>query len=381
MKQGCSTCLINDISNADVLQESDNPAAMLSIETQALSQVAVEESAVEESKGPSWNKPWIDPLLKDTLFKVSSGEKTLNNQSPNHQLNTYLLLDAAQVKVLEGVFSLAKAEDLGAQCLLGGEAQKNLKDYAPYLINLTLSQKQIEDEDISSFHRDVFVRYWGKHCGIFLHSYADLNTVARHCKKFIKLKDEKDQWYFFRYYDPRVAKDYFGWMQNDSSRIAKWFGIKQGEPLIQSMILEAEEGQSVTRIEPKNYEQLNDHSSIGLTEVELGWMQQSRWQRTKNAIYQSLQQELSEEPFHLGKLDRNVIGGWCEEALRHDYTTERAIYDYAYSHALAHHFELDLAEVNNYLAAKDDSDLEKAKELHQILMQAITTYRMNQQEE
>lgn len=369
MKQGCSTCLINDISNTAVSQDGDNQTAMLSIETHSLSQMAV-----EESKAPSWNKPWINPLLKDTLFKASSGDES------NHQLNTYLLFDAAQVTALEGVFSLAKAEDLGMQCLLGGEAQKDLKDYVPYLINLTLTQKQLEEGNIPSFHRDVFIRYWGKHSGIFLHSYADLKTIARHYKKFIKLKDDKDQWYFFRFYDPRVAHDYFGWMQNDSARIAKWFGIKQGEPLIQSMILEAEEGQSFTIIEAKNYKQLNDHSSIGLTEVELGWMQQSRWQRTKRAIYHSLQQELSEEPFRLSKLDRKLVGGWCEEALRQDYITERAIYDYAYSHALAHHFELDLAEVNDYLAVKDDSDVEKAKELHHILLTAINTYRMNQQE-
>ncbi|ACV27108.1 DUF4123 domain-containing protein [Kangiella koreensis] len=376
MKQGCSTYLINDISNTAVSQDSDNQTAMLSIETQALSPIAV-----EESKAPSWDRPWIGPLLKDTLFTVSSGDESTIHQSPNHQLKTYLLLDAAQVSALEGVFSLAKAEDLGVLCLLGGEARKDLKDYAPYLINLTLSQQQLEEGDIPSFHRDVFIRYWGKHCGIFLHSYADLNTVARHCKKFIKLKDEQDQWFFFRFYDPRVAQDYFRWMENDGVRIAKWFGIKQGKPLIQSLIFEADAGQSFTRIEAKNYEQLNDHSPIGLTKVELGWMQQSRWQRTKKAIYQSLQQELSEEPFLQSKLERQLVGGWCEEALRHDYTTERAIYDYAYSHALAHHFELDLAEVNDYLAAKDDSDVEKAKELQQILLNAINTYRMNQQEE
>ena len=368
MEQGSSTHFIADLENTKT--DSGQPNSYLDFSNKETTQLSL-----RTIKLPSWNKPWIDEVLKSAIFPSTKDEAN------GAQLNTYFLLDAAQITSIDGVFSLAKAEDLGVQCLLGGEAQKKLKDYAPYLINLTLSQKQLEDDDIPSFHRDVFVRYWGKQCGIFLHSYADLNTVARHCKKFIKLKDEKDQWYFFRYYDPRVAKDYFGWMQNDSSRIAKWFAIKQGEPLIQSLNLEAEEGQSFTRIKPQNYEQINDHSSIGLTEIELGWMQQSRWLRTKRAIYQSLQQELSESPFHLGKLDRHLVGDWCEEALRYHYTTERAIYDYVYSHALAHHFELDLAEVNDYLAAKDDSDLEKAKELHQIMMQAIATYRMNQQEE
>lgn len=323
---------------------------------------------------PSWKKPWIDPALKSALFPI------VTDKDETQRLNTYLLLDAAQVTALEGIFSLEKAEELGVKPLLSGAPQKELKNYAPYLINLTLSKEQIESDEVSSFHKDIFERYWGKNCGIFLHSYADLDTLARHCKKFIKLKDDNDRWYFFRFYDPRVAQDYFKWMAGDKSRVAKWFGINHGEALIQSIIIEAKQGGEFISFLPQHCTQLNQQAPIQLSAIELNWMQQSRWIATKNAIYQELNLELSAEPYALTELNRDLIETWCEEALTLGYTTERAVYDFAFSHILAHHFDLNLSEVDQYLAAKEDADLEKAKELHQILLNAINTYRMNEKE-
>ncbi|MBD3667516.1 MAG: DUF4123 domain-containing protein [Kangiella sp.] len=325
-------------------------------------------------KVPSWKKSWIDPMLKSALFPEVS-------ESNGSELNTFFLLDAAQVTALEGVFSIDRAEELGVKPLLSGEPQKELKNYAPYLINLNLTSEQIESDQVPSFHKELLAKYWGNNCGIFLQSHADLETLARHCKKFIKLKDENDCWYFFRYYDPRVAKDYFRWMATDKTRVAKWFGIQQGKPLISSIVIETNQGCGFQKIVPQHYEQLNDHGSIALSKMELKWMKQSRWLRIKNAIYEELKLELVEEPYAISEISRDLIENWCEEALRLGYMTERAIYDFVFSQTLAHHFDLNLSEVNQYLAAKDDADLEKAKELHQILINAINTYRMNQKEE
>ncbi len=369
MKQGSSSYSLTSPL------DTENPAN----KAQEFKYLAINENettqlSLNALKAPSWKKSWIDSLLKSELFPEVS-------ESNEARLNTFFLMDAAQVTALEGVLSLDKAEELGVKPLLSGEPQKELKNYAPYLIDLTLTSDQIESDQIPSFHKELMAKYWGNNCGIFLQSLADLDTLARHCKKFIKLKDDNERWYFFRYYDPRVAKDYFWCMASDKTRMAKWFGIKQGKPLISSIIIETNQGSGFQKSILQNYQQLNDHGSIALSTMELNWMKQSRWMGIKNAIFEELKIELVEEPYAISELSRDLIEDCCEEALRLGYITERAIYDFAFSQTLAHHFDLNLSEVNQYLAAKDDADLEKAKELYQILINAINTYRINQKEE
>ncbi len=370
MKHGSSPFSISDSPDTPTTTNDGEQISYLAIASNETTQLSLNALKV-----PSWKKPWIDDSLKSVLFPSTKEEAS------GKQLNTYFLLDAAQLTVIDGVFSLAKADELGVKPLLSGEPQKELKNYAPYLINLTLTAEQIESDEIPAFHKDLLDQYWGKNCGIFLHSYADLDTLARHCKKFIKLKDESDRWYFFRYYDPRVAKDYFSWMATDKARVAKWFGVKQGQALINGIAMEANQGNEFLTVDLQSCEQLIEQSSIQLLTIEKNWMKQSRWTGIKNAIYEDLKTELIEEPYAISQLSRDLIEIWCEEALRFGYTTERAVYDFAFSQTLAHHFDLNLSEVNQYLAAKDDADLEKAKELHQILINAINTYRMNQKEE
>lgn len=370
MKHGSSSFSITGSPDTPMTTNDGEQISYLAIASNETTQLSL-----NALKLPSWKKPWIDDSLKSVLFPSAKEETS------GKQLNTYFLLDAAQVTAVDGVFSLAKADELGVKPLLSGEPLKGLKNYAPYLINLTLTADQLESDEIPAFHKDLLNQYWGKNCGIFLHSYADLDILARHCKKFIKLKDDDDRWYFFRYYDPRVAKDYFSWMATDKARVAKWFGVKQGLALIKGIVMEANQGNDFLTIGLQNCQQLNVQSSIQLSTIERSWMKQSRWTGIKNAIYEDLKTELAEDPYAISQLSRDLIETWCEEALRLGYTTERAIYDFAFSQTLAHHFDLNLSEVNQYLAAKDDADLEKAKELHQILINAINTYRMNQKEE
>ena len=49
---------------------------------------------------------------------------------------------------------------------------------------------------------------WEDNLGIFIHSYADFETVYQHLRKFPMLQDERGKWFFFRFYDPKVLHDY-----------------------------------------------------------------------------------------------------------------------------------------------------------------------------
>jgi hypothetical protein len=47
---------------------------------------------------------------------------------------------------------------------------------------------------------------WGKNCGIFATSAADLRQMRRHLRTFLVVHDEEGKPLYFRYYDPRVLR-------------------------------------------------------------------------------------------------------------------------------------------------------------------------------
>lgn len=366
MKHGCLPLDNNNINPSSMSLAEPRPEAIhyLEISTQQFA----EELVVVPGR-PSWEQPWIQPELRYELFEHGVDG-----------LRTYCLLDAARVTELDKVFDTDSLDELGMKCLLSGDAAKEIKNYAPYLVDISLSEEAIKNGDISSFHRQLFTQYWGKHCAIFIKSTADLSTLTLHLKKFIKLRNDDDKWFYFRFYDPRIGKDYFSWMQQDAQRVAKWFGINKGQSLIESIILETDSGKSFTALKPINTEQLTALGKVSLSSEELNSMQFFRWQTTKQEIFKAISEDVRQAPFLIESLEQKEVDDLCESALAEGFETQRAIYDYVFTQALAQHFNLDLSEVNQYLQAKDSADLEKSKELYQILLNAINTYRTSQQE-
>lgn len=366
MKHGCLPLNNNNIDPPTMSFTEPKPEA---IEYLDISTRLFADELVIDPGRPSWEQAWIQPELRSELFEHGAEE-----------LRTYCLLDATRLTALEKVFDSERLADLGMQCLLSGEAAKEVKNYAPYLVDISLSTEALKEGDIPSFHRQLFTQYWGKHCAIFIKSTADLPTLTRHLKKFIKLKNDDDKWFYFRFYDPRIAKDYFCWLQQDAQRVAKWFGFNKGQPLIDSIILETDLGKSFTTFRPINTDQLNALGTVSLSSDELSWMQSFRWQTTKRDIFKALSEDVRQAPFLIDSLEQKQVDDLCDSALTEGFETQRAIYDYVFSQTLAQHFNLDLSEVNQYLQAKDSADLEKSKELYQILLNAINTYRMSQKE-
>jgi hypothetical protein len=84
-------------------------------------------------------------------------------------------------------------------CLYSGDLPSDLKLAAPYLVSL-------DPEDHTT--RYILKHAWGNNWGIFLRSTSSMETLRRHLKKLLVVKDQRGRRLIFRYYDPRVLRVY-----------------------------------------------------------------------------------------------------------------------------------------------------------------------------
>jgi hypothetical protein len=106
----------------------------------------------------------------------------------------YAVLDGARdSRIYRTVYN----SRLEHECLFTGEIPYDLAEAAPYLVRLTRE---------AAFTRWVLDEGWGRSFGIFAWSRADGETLRRHFRRLLRVKDEQGRALYFRYYDPRVLR-------------------------------------------------------------------------------------------------------------------------------------------------------------------------------
>lgn len=108
----------------------------------------------------------------------------------------YAVLDGARD---ERIYRAVYDSRLEYECLFAGEISYDLAQAAPYLVHL---------DPRASFTRWLLEEGWGKSFGVFAWTRADIETMRRHCRRLLQVKDEGGRKLFFRYYDPRVLRLY-----------------------------------------------------------------------------------------------------------------------------------------------------------------------------
>lgn len=111
-------------------------------------------------------------------------------------MGSYSILDAARDDV---IYPKLLDSDVQSICLFHGAKADELATVAPYLMHLKRDD---------SFTDWLMNHGWGKSWGIFLQSYATLNELQRHFRKFLMVYDEEGTPLYFRFYDPRVLRVY-----------------------------------------------------------------------------------------------------------------------------------------------------------------------------
>lgn len=137
--------------------------------------------------------------VPDALWAALFGE-VQNAAEATAPFHTYAVLDAAKLPNLPELL-----EDSGLQfrCLFKGEAYEEMRDVAPWLVQL---------EDGNSFTRNLFTQsdapwhLWDSEPGIYLRSRDPLEIVFAHLRRFFRLRDEAGAWYYLRLHEPRVMR-------------------------------------------------------------------------------------------------------------------------------------------------------------------------------
>jgi hypothetical protein len=112
-------------------------------------------------------------------------------------VRVYALVDAAHSPQ---ILPLMKADRLlHHDCLYAGSLPLDLARVAPYLVLL--------DRDLR-FTETLLDRGWGKNWAVYLTTSALPDELRRHFRRFLRVWDERGKALLFRFYDPRVLREY-----------------------------------------------------------------------------------------------------------------------------------------------------------------------------
>ncbi len=276
----------------------------------------------EQEGIPFWEREWIVPELKELLFgQDENGEK----------IRTYFIVDATLRKNITGYFDLDSL-DVPVQCLFKGEAAEEMKEVAPYLIDMTLPDGAFDDKDkVPDFHKDFFKKHWGQNTGIFIRTMASMDDVWKHFRKFTKVQVEEDRrWVFFRFYDPRIAPSYFDSIRHIPEKAAQWVNLR-GKNGIERIIGNQTDLEQPWSITP-NWQKIADTKFIGapiLSNVEMQGFTRYRiyhYEKRAMAFFRKQFPKLA-KPLSNDQL-RKVIQLAYDNAKKRGITTERDHFKY-----------------------------------------------------
>jgi Domain of unknown function (DUF4123)/Inner membrane component of T3SS, cytoplasmic domain len=108
----------------------------------------------------------------------------------------YCLLDAACDRTIPSLLALAQEQK---QCLYDGQSAVELGDWAPYLVKL---------ETDAPFTKALLDLGWGNGWASYFTSQAAFEDIRHHFRKFLMVQVQGGEELYFRFYDPRVLRDF-----------------------------------------------------------------------------------------------------------------------------------------------------------------------------
>lgn len=118
-------------------------------------------------------------------------------------LKTYGVFDANRAPYL--LTGLLESAEVAYQCLFQGKAEEELKEYAPYLVEL-------QDKNELTQHlftgRDGVNGLWEKDLGIYIRSRRDFSDMRQHLRKFTRVQDDSGKWHYYTPWDGAALSKY-----------------------------------------------------------------------------------------------------------------------------------------------------------------------------
>lgn len=236
-------------------------------------------------------------------------------------IKSYAILDGAQAPYI--LTGLLEASGLTYQSLFQGKTQQELEEYAPYLVELTPG---------NSFCAKLFtpvkaMGLWERELGVFVQSRVGFQQLRTHLRKFTRVQDQQGGWYYFRYWDPAIMREYLiardARKDVESARkLASFF-----RDVIDRAVVCDRDG--VTSFDGSVY---RDHPPLPfrLDPSDFEILSRVRWRRYKAKLLRILFQD-HEADF---RIDPAQIDAIAEQAYLRNFRTEIAAYNYVRSHLL-----------------------------------------------
>lgn len=108
----------------------------------------------------------------------------------------FAIVDGARAPQLLSKLKLYPGEHA---CLYRGDLAEDLEQRAPYLIKLRPE---------SPFTDWLLQEQWGRSACVYAISAAETETLRRHFRGFLRVRDPEGKVLYFRWYDPRVLRVY-----------------------------------------------------------------------------------------------------------------------------------------------------------------------------
>jgi hypothetical protein len=141
----------------------------------------------------------------------------------------FMVLDGAQIPELRmKIYEMRPVH----YCLLSGELEPDMQEVAPYLVRILPN---------TPFTDWVLAECWGKNWGIFAQTRETVIEMRKHFESLITVYDEQGTPMMFRYYDPRVWRQFLPTCQ--PQEIKTIFGK------IDAFFVESEDKESLIRYE------------------------------------------------------------------------------------------------------------------------------------
>ena len=306
-----------------------------------------------------WSENHQEPVFPLPVWDENTLKKDIALfGEPLPELKCYFILDANKHKLLEPESFHCRIENL-----FQGEFAEITKEIGPYLVEVIPYPDYKAESELMGLFSDegAMTRFnWHEELGIFIHSRYDFDTLLHHLRHFPVMKDENGKWFFFRFYDPKVLRNYLDVIATSPEKLNKFFGYEK-------RIIHAFGsgiGDSFYYYQIKALPEDTRNIPIILTDFEIKGFKDKKWLETREKMVGYI---LKTYPHVYSPLEQEQLIKNLDEARNKNYIYETAIVQYAVAKQSAVKNGRDFATLEKQLEQEFPAPLARAIQLFNLL--------------
>jgi len=306
-----------------------------------------------------WSENHQEPVFPSPVWDENTLKKDIALfGEPLPELKCYFILDANKHKLLEPESFHCRIENL-----FQGEFAEITKEIGPYLVEVIPYPDYKAESELMGLFSDegAMTRFnWHEELGIFIHSRYDFDTLLHHLRHFPVMKDENGKWFFFRFYDPKVLRNYLDVIATSPEKLNKFFGYEK-------RIIHAFGsgiGDSFYYYQIKALPEDTRNIPIILTDFEIKGFKDKKWLETREKMVGYI---LKTYPHVYSPLEQEQLIKNLDEGRNKNYIYETAIVQYAVAKQSAVKNGRDFAALEKQLEQEFPAPLARAIQLFNLL--------------